>query len=237
MTASILRTIGFRRQAGDVLTFTWGEISFNWGLALALCHFHRQWMVQIHLVYINIFIHLRRSITNAKDPLLDKWGFSLQGSELYLNWKDKTKVVWLPWMWERHRHEILREDGNWMPVNHSMDAYIERLKVPGGRHDLNVWRRTFHYIYKCRDGEVQDVKARVRLERAEWRWRWFPSVRLGRLPFPREVTRNLDIEFSAEVGEERGSYKGGCIGCSWKLLPDETPYDGLRRMERERRFD
>jgi hypothetical protein len=44
------------------------------------------------------------------------------------------------------------------------------------------------------------------------------------------------VVFSAEVGERSGSWKGGCIGCGYDLLPDELPEECLRRMERDRKF-
>jgi hypothetical protein len=39
-----------------------------------------------------------------------------------------------------------------------------------------------------------------------------------------------------EVGEEAGSWKGGVLGCGYTLLPNETPLQCLRRMEKERKF-
>jgi hypothetical protein len=44
------------------------------------------------------------------------------------------------------------------------------------------------------------------------------------------------IEFNDEVGERTGSWKGGTLGCGYNLLPNETPLECLRRMEKERKF-
>jgi hypothetical protein len=41
---------------------------------------------------------------------------------------------------------------------------------------------------------------------------------------------------SKECGERKGSWKGGTLGCSYELLPNETPLDCLKRMEKERKF-
>lgn len=46
----------------------------------------------------------------------------------------------------------------------------------------------------------------------------------------------IDIEFSDEVGERTGSWKGGVLGCGFDMLPGERPVDALRRMELERKF-
>jgi len=56
------------------------------------------------------------------------------------------------------------------------------------------------------------------------------------LGWPRWTKESIDVEFSGEVGERSGSWKGGCIGCSYDLRPDETMLCTLRRMEKEQSF-
>ena len=48
--------------------------------------------------------------------------------------------------------------------------------------------------------------------------------------------RSIDIDFNDEVGEETGSWKGGCTGCGYTMLDGELPEQTLRRMEKERKF-
>jgi hypothetical protein len=50
------------------------------------------------------------------------------------------------------------------------------------------------------------------------------------------VRRTIDVHFSKEVGEYKGSWKGGTLGCVYEILLDEEPLDCLKRMERERKF-
>jgi hypothetical protein len=83
------------------------------------------------------------------------------------------------------------------------------------------------YTYVLRSGEVQNRTATIKAEQRTWT-RWW-------LPF-KHVIRSIDIEFSDEVGERTGSWKGGCIGCTYTMNPGETPLQALRRMEKERRF-
>lgn len=83
------------------------------------------------------------------------------------------------------------------------------------------------YAYTLRSGEVQHRTATIKAERRTWT-RWW-------LPFKR-VSRFIDVEFSGEVGERAGSWKGGCIGCSFPMLAAETPVQALRRMEATRKF-
>jgi hypothetical protein len=70
------------------------------------------------------------------------------------------------------------------------------------------------------------------VEEMEWRWKWFTGLR-----WPRKVRKYISVEFDHEVGEGTGSWKGGTLGCSYVMKPEETPLECLRRMERERVFD
>lgn len=86
---------------------------------------------------------------------------------------------------------------------------------------------THPYRYVLRNGTVQERTALIRVEYGRWTRAWLPRVK---------ESRWIDVQFSDEVGERTGSWKGGTIGCSYHMLPGETPLDTLRRMERERKF-
>lgn len=95
------------------------------------------------------------------------------------------------------------------------------------QHDILSEPETHLYRYVLRSGEVQERMATIKVEQRRWtRW-WLPW---------RKVSRYIDIEFSGEVGERSGSWKGGVLGCSYNMLPNELAVDCLRRMERERTF-
>jgi hypothetical protein len=83
------------------------------------------------------------------------------------------------------------------------------------------------YRYTLRDGEVQERVAIVKPERRLWTRPWLPH---------RMEKRSISIDFSDEVGEQSGSWKGGVLGCGFDMLPGERPAETLRRMELERRF-
>jgi hypothetical protein len=123
------------------------------------------------------------------------------------------------------------KDGSWMHERKgdrkrgiSIDWYTDEIK------NL-LWKEEYDYKYTLRDGEVQDRKANITVEQREWRPKWFMWTSLFN-----KIRTDIDVEFSDEVGERTGSWKGGCIGCSWGLLPGETPYECLKRMEAERIF-
>lgn len=39
-----------------------------------------------------------------------------------------------------------------------------------------------------------------------------------------------------EISYQECGYEGGCLSCSYDLLPNETPEECIRRMEKERSF-
>jgi len=102
----------------------------------------------------------------------------------------------------------------------------EKAKEPDGR-----WVETYPYRYTLKSGKIQDRIATVYVEEREWRWRWFQK-----LAWPRKIHRSINVDFSDEVGERSGSWKGGTIGCGYDLMPEESAEDCLRRMELERKF-
>lgn len=76
------------------------------------------------------------------------------------------------------------------------------------------------------DGEL--ITAKTRVEEREWRFgeRKFKWLSLFRRP---RIRRSLDIQFSAETGKRKGSWKGGTIGHSIDMLPGELHEAAFRR--------
>jgi hypothetical protein len=158
-----------------------------------------------------------------------RYGFYFFGSDLVLMWgndtgrsRDPTRRwhIPMPWAWTHVRHSYYWPDG--------------RLHHHAGRAE---WERpaetllSFPYTYALKSGVVQQRIATVNGEEREWRLHWLPW-----LPWPRKVHRSINVQFSDEVGEKSGSWKGGCVGCSADWLPGESLEQALRRMERERKF-
>jgi len=94
-------------------------------------------------------------------------------------------------------------------------------------HKILTEPESHPYTYTLRSGKVQNRVATIKAESRRWTRFWLPY---------KMVHQSIDIEFNDEVGERSGSWKGGCIGCSYDMLPGEAPLDTLRRMERERKF-
>lgn len=149
-----------------------------------------------------------------------------RGGKGNMNGGNKWWTMDMPFKYEWVRTSNLRKDGTW---EHETKGNRKEF----WRDEWNdiLWKETYPYTYVLKSGEVQHRLATIKVEEREWRWHWFKW-----LPFPKRISRDIGIDFNAEVGEQTGSWKGGCMGCGYNLLPNETPLECLRRMEKERKF-
>lgn len=78
------------------------------------------------------------------------------------------------------------------------------------------------------DYDGQRITATTRIEEMEWHFGegWFKWLALFRRP---NVSRSLKIDFSAEVGPEKGSWKGGTTGHAIEMMPGELHEAAFRR--------
>lgn len=216
------------------------EVTKEWGITFQI----GQWgenicSLNIGFIYGAVFIPLWFRFKRTYDPsycLCPSYGFSWKWSgyrgDLFLHWFDKTKIIYMPWAWEHVRHDVLMKDQTWRRV--AKKTWIEGDEANDDGRPWE-WKDKFQeehsYKYKLKNGTIQERIATIGVEEREWRWRWFTW-----LPFPRKISRCLEVRFNDEVGERSGSWKGGCIGCGYEMKKREAPFDCLKRMERERIF-
>lgn len=202
-------------------------------------YFDNRAAIQFSTIWGQIFIHLNfiRSKYDECDP--PQYGFYFYGHDNWFPdtfvwcWGRKTHHFSMPWTLEWYRTSVLRKDGEW---EHELQP--TRLGQRNKRFwddekwkDV-FWQETYPYTYVLKRGEIQEVLATVKVEEREWRRKWLKFTPLFNL-----VRRTISINFSDEVGERRGSWKGGTLGCGWDLKKGETPLIALRRMEIERKFN
>lgn len=219
------------RECGEYRFGRWGTFRHRfavapWRWSAELCKFKDHWALHAGCLWVNLW-----ATREEPEGMMESWGFSYdrEFSALHLNWGARCKIVRMPWSYDHCRTEVMLRDGSFVPYEKYRRGSLEPAPEPAG-----LYREAFPYRYGLRSGEVQEVTATVTAERRSWCWRAWP-FRL--LRWPSRVRTSIDVEFSDEVGEQRGSWKGGCVGCGWGLLPGETPEQSLRRMERERRFE
>ena len=99
-------------------------------------------------------------------------------------------------------------------------------------------RQQYHYSWPTKqyqEGEIvrvtesQTTNATMYVSERVWKRKCLPFIRMKR--------RVIEVTFDHELGPGRGSWKGGVIGTSHEMLPNETPSQTLVRMMKERRFD
>lgn len=191
-------------------------------------YFDNRLLIHIELMWISWFIHIPIYST-IDDCDYPEFGFYYSNNALVLCWNMTKKFVYMPWDYTWIKTSRLLKDGTWA---------IDSKKT--GRKDFwrdewkeKLWQEIHHYKYTTKYNEVQDdVDATIGVSEMEHRPRWFKWTRLFA-----KTRKSIEIEFSNEVGSERGSWKGGVIGCGYEMLPGETPYVTLMRMQKERSFD
>lgn len=133
---------------------------------------------------------------------------------------EKRWGYFLPWLQSRHvRHSLYNPDGS-----HFADWPKTRNWRAG--FDLKEKCPKVHFEFMDFDGER--IIATCTIEEREWHRGegWFKWLKYFYPPFIRRV---LDLNFSAETGKKKGSWKGGTTGTSIDMLPGELPESAFRR--------
>lgn len=210
----------------------WNRFALSeWTWAMAICKFHEHWSIHFFCFWLTLW-----EATVPPYEMMESWGWFYDPDLSYmrLTWGRRGKFIYMPWSWDHCRTEVMLEDGSFVPY--------ERFKVAKGSPHPSIletpeppsrYCAVFPYRYVRDSGEIQDRIATVTGERRTWCWKARP---FRWLRWPAKRSTSILVEFSVEVGEGTGSWKGGVMGCGWDLRPDETPEQCLRRMESERRF-
>lgn len=172
-----------------------------------------------------------------------EYGFCLSEGHLSLflgaqTHDSTTTQIWgcfLPWtQWRFIRFSLYDKTGS------EFWTQIERKRNPReGRRDWDAQYKaeqqcpSVSFDFKDYDGQVLSVKTRI--NEREWHFGegYFKWLSCFRKPM---VKRSLDLQFSDEVGPEKGSWKGGTMGHSIEMLPGELHEAAFRRYcEQEHR--
>lgn len=167
-----------------------------------------------------------------------EYGFSLCDGHLNIFFGEQTHDssttqdwgCFLPWtQWRHVRYSLYDATGAhfW--------TQIDRLKYDGFREQMAMEEECPSVSFRFLDFDNQEISATTKITEREWRFGtgWFKWLSLFRRP---KISRSLDLKFSAEVGREKGSWKGGTVGHSIEMLPGELHEAAFRRYcEKEHR--
>lgn len=150
-----------------------------------------------------------------------------RGGKGNMNGGNKWWTFNMPWQYIWIRTSNLKVGGTWEhEIGKKNKEFYDKERWKG-----ILWTETYQYTYILKSGEVQNRTATIRVEEREWRQRWLKWTKLFS-----KVIKTISIDFNDEVGEETGSWKGGCTGCGYTMNHGELPEQTLRRMEKERKF-
>ncbi len=166
-----------------------------------------------------------------------KYGLSLNhghlsvyfGRETHDSRTDQNWGCFLPWtQWRHVRHSLYGLDGShfWTEPKGAKHSLAEPSAWEAYRAAKDACP-TAAFAFEDFDGER--LTATTRIEEREWHFGagWFKWLSWFR---SRKISRSLDIEFSGEIGRDKGSWKGGTIGTSIEMLPGELHEASFRRF-------
>ncbi len=214
--------------------FWWGE--YTLGLTdLRLMYHHGYYFDQrcylsISPLFGSFHIKLPWKTSLKEDYNMPQYGFYYIENSLAFCFNKKVKHLDMPWCptWVRTSYlSKLTTKESWV---HEYKRFDQKFWDKEKWKDV-LWSETHPYKYILKSGEIQNVQATLRVVERERRPKWLTWIKLFS-----NISRSIEIEFSSEIGEEIGSWKGGCIGCSWKLKPNQTPLEALKEMEATRKF-
>lgn len=168
-----------------------------------------------------------------------EYGFSYHEGHLSIHLgrqtdDSSTEQRWgcfLPWtQWRHVRHSFYGINGEHYatlpdPIKPYLGFPTRWTKWEQERH-IAESTPTVSFSFHDYDGELITVKTKI--EEREWKFgvgyfKWLSLFRKSK------ISRSLDLRFSSEVGERKGSWKGGTIGHAIEMRPGELHEDAFKR--------
>lgn len=224
-----------RRKWGE---FVWHPKVSQWDLSLKFTDAYNaeKDMIIVSFLLFTVYVHVPTRWCKGVFGDGLTYGFycypRLSKMEAFvLTWAKKTKHIEMPWTFKWFSTAVLDhsfttkyyEDVNTNKLGTFSERYEARQVIEQAASQL------YDYVYFTKSGEIQERIATVWVVRMKWSlrcWPWYKKTRTS-----------IDVQFDEGVGEGSNSYKGGCTGCGYDLLPNESVEQCLRRMEQDRNFE
>lgn len=217
-------------EPNDWIIFYW-KLCFD--ISFEICgYFDNRPRINLDLIFFSLtfILPFRNKWTDECDS--PKWGISIHNKKIWIyrggkgNFNGGTK--W--WTWnipfiakEWVRTSLLLKDDTWV---HETKGNYKNFYEDEWKEKRKSWN--YDYIDSF-DGEV--IPTTIHVKEREWRPIWLKWTNLFS-----DVQKTIEVDFSKECGERKGSWKGGTLGCGYSMLKNEHPLDCLKRMEKERKF-
>lgn len=207
-------------------------IAFGWAIQLRLPAIIKPWKEKVNAVswdaatierlgrdwYWNVFPReygfSLSDMGNGYDFLSVYFGRQTHDSSTTQSW-----CTHLPWkQWDCVRSSIYSPDGTHFATEEK-GKFFEFCRIKDTCP-------ASHFGFEDYDGEM--IVATCIIEEREWH-RGYKPFRWLKYFYRPKIRRSLDLRFSAEVGPEKGSWKGGTIGHGIEMEVGETPEQAFCR--------
>lgn len=232
-----MKLLGVWRINPESIDFKWGYFAPRAGFEFVLnrgTYFDQRYAINIALGWGKFMFYLPFKTKLEEGCDMPRYGFAIHNDTFWIykggDYKDgQCQNQWISWYlpffsYEFNGHWIQNKSREWVKMGHG--AFGNKGLVSYEFRKNGAYVEVLPYTYKLKNGTIQERTATCTIEKRKWYRKWFPLLT--------KRSQIIDIEFSDEVGERSGSWKGGTIGCSYDMLPDDTIETCLRRMEKER---
>ncbi len=167
-----------------------------------------------------------------------EYGFCLSDGHLSVHYgiqpgdssRNQYWGYFLPWtQWRFVRFSLYQPDGSHFYTELERDRRKRKTSGLDGFKDQWEAEKAVNKVhFHFRDFDGEEIVATTHIEEREWLFgdKWCSWLSWFRKP---RISRTLSLNFSSEVGREKGSWKGGTLGHGIEMLPNETPESAFRR--------
>ena len=236
-----MRLLGVWRINKDSIDFKWGYFAPRPSFQVQLhrgTYFNQRYAITLALGYGVLHVKLPFKTKLREGCDMPQYGIAIHNDTFWVykggfydesigqvQDRNSSWAWYLPFFsYEFDGHWVQDKKRQWVLMGNRHNDGPEAWKF----REVDAYTETHHYQYTLQSGKVQERTATCSIEKRKWHRKWFP--------FLTRTSQIIDIEFSDEVGESSGSWKGGTIGCSYEMMPADTIESCLRRMEKERKF-
>ncbi len=236
-----MRLLGVWRINKDSIDFKWGYFAPRPSFQVQLhrgTYFNQRYAITLALGYGVLHVKLPFKTKLREGCDMPQYGIAIHNDTFWVykggfydesigqvQDRNSSWAWYLPFFsYEFDGHWVQDKNRQWVLMGNRHNDGPEAWKF----REVDAYTETHHYQYTLQSGKVQERTATCSIEKRKWHRKCFP--------FLTRTSQVIDIEFSNEVGERSGSWKGGTIGCSYEMMPADTIESCLRRMEKERKF-
>jgi hypothetical protein len=142
---------------------------------------------------------------------------------------EKSYGFFLPWNeWRMIDHRLYDDCGEFFyGTTDDYNFYSEEGK---SKYDklCNAKEKVPKVVFEFKDFDGEIITATTFIEEREWLrgegyFKWISSF------YKSKIRRDLEIEFSSEVGERKGSWKGGTLGHGIEIINNESHEETFKR--------